>query len=139
MQNLFANIEYYYEKTKMIAAASVLVAVLNIILNYVFIDIFGYMAAAYTTLFCYMVYAVVHFFVMSSICKRNNLDIGLLFNMRTVIGLSFIALALMFIMTAIYKYILFRYSIVVLILLTGFVLRKQIKKIFNTVKERDNP
>ncbi len=53
---LFANIEFYYEKTKFVMVASCSGALLNILLNYIFIGLYGYYAAGYTTLICYMVF-----------------------------------------------------------------------------------
>ena len=46
----FATFEFYKEKSKLIAIASFFGAFLNIVLNYVFIQKFGYKAAGYTTL-----------------------------------------------------------------------------------------
>ncbi len=40
-----------------------------IILNFVFIRIFGYQAAGYTTLFCYSVNSILHYFFMRKVCK----------------------------------------------------------------------
>lgn len=50
LYNLFSSVEFYYEKTKEIMVASLTAALSNIILNYIFIKIFGYVAAGYTTL-----------------------------------------------------------------------------------------
>ena len=58
--DMFAKFEFYFEKTKLIMTASVIGAVLNIILNYFFINLFGYYAAGYTTLFCYAIYVLFH-------------------------------------------------------------------------------
>lgn len=52
---MYVNVEYYYEKTLFITGNTLIAAVLNVVLNGVFIPKFGYMAAAYTTLFCYIV------------------------------------------------------------------------------------
>ena len=68
--HLFACFEFYFEKTRFIMAASVIGAVLNITLNYIFIQIFGYYAAGYTTLFCYMVYAIGHYVMMRRVCNE---------------------------------------------------------------------
>lgn len=57
------EVEYYYEKTKFIAAATCLAAMINIILNYLFIKKFGYIAAAYTTLATYFFYFLFHYFM----------------------------------------------------------------------------
>lgn len=64
----FAVFEFYYEKTHLIALATMSGAVLKLFLNYIFIDIFGYYAAGYTTLLCFMVYAAMHYIFMKKIC-----------------------------------------------------------------------
>ena len=67
--DLFAKFEFYYEKTNLIMIASITGAVLNVMLNYIFIKIYGYYAAAYTTLICYIIYSVSHYIFMTKICK----------------------------------------------------------------------
>lgn len=75
----FVTFEFYYEKTKGIALATIAGAILNVCLNYIFITIFGYYAAGYTTLICYMIFAVLHYWLMDQICKKS-----LGFNGKTV-------------------------------------------------------
>ncbi|MGI6071387.1 MAG: oligosaccharide flippase family protein [Lachnospiraceae bacterium] len=60
MYNQPSAVEYYYKKTHFIAIGTVSAAVLNIILNAVFIPKYGYVAAAYTTVVCYLVYYMLH-------------------------------------------------------------------------------
>ncbi len=62
-----ASVEYYYEKTKYIAAATGIAAIMNIILNYIFILEFGYVAAAYTTLATYFLYFLFHYLMAKHI------------------------------------------------------------------------
>ena len=57
---LYVNIEHYHKKTKGITANTVIAAVTNIILNFLFIPKFGYVAAAYTTLVSYLVSFILH-------------------------------------------------------------------------------
>ena len=68
--DLFAVFEFYYEKTRFIMTASLFAAVLNVVLNYIFIRLYGYYAAAYTTLFCYMADVLAHYIFMRRICNR---------------------------------------------------------------------
>ena len=68
--DLFAKFEFYFEKTFFIMAASVSGALLNIITNYIFIRRYGYYAAGYTTLFCYLVYAAGHYLMMNRVCDE---------------------------------------------------------------------
>jgi O-antigen/teichoic acid export membrane protein len=51
----YTAIQNYYKKTGFVAASTVAVMVLNVVLNYTFILLFGYRAAAYTTAFSYLV------------------------------------------------------------------------------------
>lgn len=55
-----SELTYYYEKTKLIAAGTVGAAIINVVLNYIFINTYGYIAAAYTTLFCSALYFIFH-------------------------------------------------------------------------------
>ena len=52
--------EYYAKKTTYIMAGTMAAAVVNVILNYVFIRQFGFIAAAYTTLVSYIFYLLLH-------------------------------------------------------------------------------
>lgn len=46
----------------MIAVATMIAAGLNVVLNLIFIPKYGYVAAAYTTLACYIIYYIIHIF-----------------------------------------------------------------------------
>ena len=69
--SMVSNLEYYFKQTGLIAVASVIAAAFNIILNLVFIPIFGYMAAAWTTLASYIALAFMHGLFSYRICKRE--------------------------------------------------------------------
>jgi O-antigen/teichoic acid export membrane protein len=57
---LYVNIEHYHKKTKGITVYTVVAAITNIILNYLWIPKFGYIAAAFTTLISYFVAFLLH-------------------------------------------------------------------------------
>lgn len=57
---LYVNIEHFYKKTLYITLNTVIAAGLNLILNYIFIPRYGYMAAAYTTLVSYFIAFILH-------------------------------------------------------------------------------
>ena len=61
MYSLYVNIEYYHKKTIFITVNTVIAAVINLILNYIFIPQAGYVAAAYTTLVSYIISFLLHF------------------------------------------------------------------------------
>ena len=62
-----SNVEYYHGKTKYIAIGTMSAAVINIILNYIFIKKCGYIAAAYTTLVTYFLYFIFHYILAKKI------------------------------------------------------------------------
>ncbi len=63
---LVSSGEYYMKKTTYIMYGTIAAAILNVILNYIFILKYGFIAAAYTTLFSYICYLLFHL----SICKK---------------------------------------------------------------------
>jgi O-antigen/teichoic acid export membrane protein len=86
-----AYIEYYYSKTKYIAYGTMLAALINIILNFLFINHYGYVAAAYTTLFTYMFYFGIHYFLSKRLFNYK------LFSLRLVLLLSLVLIVINFI------------------------------------------
>lgn len=60
LYTLYVNIEHFYKKSIFITWNTIIAAVVNIITNLCFIPRFGYVAAAYTTLFSYLIAFVLH-------------------------------------------------------------------------------
>ena len=61
LYNFPAQVEYYHEKTKYIAAGTCIAAGMNIVMNYFGVKWYGSIAAAYTTMIIYGVYFCIHF------------------------------------------------------------------------------
>lgn len=60
MYTFFVNVEHYNKKTMGITINTVVAAVVNIGLNFIFIPLYGYVAAAYTTLASYCIAMLLH-------------------------------------------------------------------------------
>ena len=58
---MYVNVEHYYKKTVFISINTIIAAVSNILLNIVFIYKWGYVGAAYTTLFSYILSLILHY------------------------------------------------------------------------------
>lgn len=128
---LFANVEFYYEKTIGIMIASCIGAIVNIILNYIFIGIFGYHAAGYTTLVCYIIFAVAHYFFQRRILL-NELHIQKdIYDIKVVVGFSILELVSMVGMTMTYRHTLIRYGIITALCVIAIIYRE---KIWNRIK-----
>ena len=67
LYSMYVNIEQYEKKNGEMAIATCIAAVLDFILNLIFINTFGYIAAAYTTLFGYIFLFVLHYMLVKKI------------------------------------------------------------------------
>ena len=76
---LTAGVEYYLKKTQYIAAGTMAVAVLNVLLNALCIPRFGYVAAAYTTVVSYALYYLFHTLLSRRLFGRWVVESGGLF------------------------------------------------------------
>lgn len=128
--DLFSKFAFFYEKTFFIMGASIIGAVLNIGLNYIFIPKYGYIAAGYTTLACYVIYSIFHYLFMEFVCKKcadgvhpYQLKILLL------ITIPFLTMGFLFLFTYNYPYI--RYGLILIILIIAVIFRKKLIDIFN--------
>lgn len=119
---LFGSIEFYYEKNWYVTISSVIGAILNIVLNYIFIGLYGFMAASYTTLFCYICYTICHYIFMCIVLKENNVKNDI-YNIKAILIISAIVVIISIIMQVLYNYNYIRWSafacIILLLVLFG--------------------
>lgn len=92
---IFSNVEFVYEKNKLIFPITVGGAAINLILNWCFIPIWGYRAAAYTTFIGYLFIAILHYFVSRRIVGMDIYNIKkILIYMVLLLGASICCLIL---------------------------------------------
>lgn len=128
--HVYANILYYYKKPKYVMVGSITATLLNIILNYYLIKKYGYIAAGYTTLFCYMVQAAIDYLAMSHFVGAKIYDIRLIGALS--IGVCFIGLF----SNLVYDFPIIRYGVVLTLFILFFSFRHKIKSIIIAVKKR---
>lgn len=121
----FAEFELFFEKTHFITIASLTAAGLNLLLNYLFISRFGYIAAGYTTVVCYLIFTIFHYWFVKRLCKTNLDDVqpynGKLFSL---IAFSFMLAGFCIMFT--YNYPLLRYGIIALIVIVCVIKRDSV-------------
>jgi O-antigen/teichoic acid export membrane protein len=61
--------EYHAQKTTYIMFGTIVAAIVNLITNYIFIKKYGFVAAAYTTLFSYICYLFMHIIITRKLLK----------------------------------------------------------------------
>lgn len=131
---LFGSIEFYYEKNKYVTIASVIGAILNILLNYIFINIFGFMAAAYTTLFCYMCFSICHYIFMKKILKQKNKQNDI-YDIKTIVIISLALMLISLLILFLYDYMIVRWCFILIILCLTFIFRKKFINVFTSLKK----
>jgi len=111
-------IQFYYKKVILILAGTCIAAILNLVLNWIFIPKYGFIAAAYTTCFSYLTVLLINMVIARRIEKRKYFD----FRFITYASL------LLCVLTAI---IMFSYSgyvvrgIILLIMIFAFVIKRK--------------
>jgi len=132
---LFINVEFYCEEKMLLVWGSVGAAVLNIVLNYLLIPVFGYVVAGYTTLLSYGVFVISNYLTVKLVEKKHNMQVDC-FDLK-MLALIFVVFALLsFTATALYTFPWIRYGIVVAVLLTLALLHKQVIRFVKSVLVR---
>lgn len=133
LYNLFATFEYYYNKTRWVMYASVGSAALNVALNAIFIPKFGFVAAGYTTLVCYVLCSVAHYLFMRKV--TNKFMNG--YKVYDIKKIMLIGLALAVAsagMLALYNHTIIRYAILLVFAVVVICFRKRIISLFKEMK-----
>ena len=133
---LFANVEFYFERNKFVMVASVIAAVANIALNALFIPIFGYIAAGYTTFVCYLLYAVAHYIFMSRVCKEK-LGVKSVYNDKLIVLITVVYLICTALAMCLYKLIFVRYAILFAVFIAILIKREKVIEIVKNIKKKD--
>ncbi len=124
----FVTFEFYYEKTRYITIATLSSAALNILLNYVFIKRFGYYAAGYTTLICFMLYAGFHYILMNRIVKKENGADTKVYDIKYLLLITGVFMGLGFLLLFTYGYPVLRYALLALIIIALVIKRDFVKQ-----------
>lgn len=105
LYNIVVPAEYYKKKTSYIMFGTLFAAILNIITNYIFILKYGYIAAAYTTLFAYICYLMLHIIISKKLVGFFIIPLRNLIEVCTIILIDFF-LGIVFIDDIMVRYML---------------------------------
>lgn len=131
--NVFAPVEHFSLKTKFIALASTVSAIAKVVLNLFFIAAVGYLAAGYTTLVCYILYAYAHYVYMKRVCVKN-MNGAKIFDEHFILLLSFVVVALSILTACLYEYVFVRYTLILTLVILLFFKRKKFINVYLQVK-----
>lgn len=135
---IFINTELFYEKNQMTSISSIIAAILNVILNWIAIPRYGYIAAGYTTLICYFINMIFHGFVAVELVRKHGDDRA--FDIKAICGFSVVSITLMFVFLFLYPYALIRYGIIITCIVVALIFRNRLINlatvIVTTVKKK---
>lgn len=128
VSNLYSNILVYLKKTQYIMIASGIAAILNVILNAIFILKFGYIAAAYTTLIAYIIMAFI--LIISARYEYNKKEGNLnnIYDNKKIIIISFVVVICSFLGMFTYDYTIFRYLCIIILIILCIISLKKFNK-----------
>lgn len=131
--NLYSNVAVYYKKTKYVMYPAIIAAGINLILNYVFIKLFGYMAAAYTTLFSYIVLAALQAIWSKKVCRENDNVISNIYDNKKLVILAVVTTGVSLLAIPLYSNTIIRYifilgGIIVTIIIVNRILKSEMIK-----------
>lgn len=132
---LYGSIEFYFEENKYVTYASIGGAALNIVLNYFFIQLYGFIAAAYTTFVCYLCFTVFHYFFMKKVCQKHNYSENVYDN-KSVFMISSLVITISLLLTFFYDYRWIRWSFILCIILLVIIKRRYFINIFRVLLKK---
>ena len=134
---LFINVEFFYEEKGKLVWASISAALVNLVLNWIFIGRFGFVAAAYTTLISYILFVVGNYCTMKQLLKEKKQEDksydykGLLLILGGFIVVSVIG-------TMLFSWLWIRIIIAALVLIIILLSRKSLIRVYKEFKVKNN-
>lgn len=128
----YMNLQYYQGKTWGIVFSTLFVTLLNIALNFAFIPKYGFVAAAYTTLACYVLRYLIHLLAAYHCQMGHVYNNGRIFLYALVLVLTSLAVYWL------YAHLILRYAVIGIYVVVGVVFlykkRDRVKMIFSRSK-----
>lgn len=131
----FAPFEFYFEKRAWTTIGTFTSAGLNLILNYIFIKLCGYQAAGYTTLVCYSVNSLMHYYFMRKVCKEHLENLKP-YSPKILMGITLGFFAVGFVYIPMYSLPIVRYAFTALIMVLIFINRDKLMPVLKKMIKR---
>ena len=119
----------------MLVYGSVGAAILNIVLNYFLIPVFGFVAAGYTTLASYIVFALSNYYTMRLVLKKRNLPDNM-YDYKALLCLAVVFMIFGFLGVALYGNLIVRIIVALFVLVIMILNRNKFIVALKSIKER---
>ena len=130
---MYVNIETYEKKTGRMALATMTGALVNVVLNYIFIPKYGYVAAAFTTLVGYGVLFLVHFMAVKRL-KMTHIYSG-----KFIFGSLIFSCMMIFAYYFLYQHFVLRVIAIVIVAIIVIILAVKYRETIKGVVRRIFP
>lgn len=130
LYSLYGNVLMYYKKTNYVMLCTLAAAVFNVVTNIIFIPMFGYIAAAYTTLASYAFMALVYCVISKRIADR------IIYNNRAFWLISAIVVGLCLMCNLLYVNTIVRYAVIGSMLIALLCLRRPILATIKQIRKK---
>lgn len=128
MYSIYMRVELFYKQSGFATIATSIAALSNIALNYIFIQLFGAVAAGYTTMTCYALLALLHYVNV----KRKHYDGA--FDNKLFLMISIVIVIATAIVSMMYSWIVIRYIAILVIFAVAFIKRNNIMSVLKVKK-----
>lgn len=71
---LYVNVEFFYKRTMLISTGTIIAAIVNVVLNGMFLKQYGYLFGAISTLISYVALLMFHMIIVNCVMKKNVTD-----------------------------------------------------------------
>lgn len=129
---LFDRLFFYYENKKFLTIGVLIPAIVNILLNYICIPVFGYIVASYTTFFSYIILVLVDYYFSNMIIKKKNIS-NKMYDIRMLCIILFVVVILSIIPQFFYGYFWPRYIYLFCLLLLVFFKRRKLIEVLQLI------
>ncbi len=116
LSQLFINVEFYYEEKRYLVFGTVLAAVLNLILNALLIPVYGFVAAAYTTLASYICFAGMNYISYKKTLKDQDIPNDL-YDIKKILAIFIVFFIVSFGVIPLYYFRIIRFIIAFIVIL----------------------
>ena len=132
---MFINIEFYFEEKKLLVYGSIVAAILNIVLNALLIPIYGFVAAGYTTLISYMVFALSNCYNMKIVLKKQSI-MDNMYNYKALLWIFVAFMASGFLGVVLYNYLVIRIIVTWIVLIILLVNKNKFISAIKIIKKK---
>ena len=103
-------------------------------MNALLIPVFGFIAAAYTTLVSYLFFMVIHYFFMRRVMKMEHIREEI-YDLRFIVVFSAVLSVVVFLFIEVYSSAVLRYLFIVVVLIIVLVHKDRLISPLKTMKE----